>query len=227
MRKLLLIVATFAMLCFRSGVADDNTARGIVPSYPTIDKAFIAFHDKQLQLLDVDTRAVMVYFATEMDSLIDVPTQLGGMARIEKLTPDYIKVGVTEVSTFEMRTLPTKKDSIFVTVHTVRGQAADSRIDFYDKYMAKIDDKKLFAEPKLKDFFDIPRGSLTKMSEIEQMVGFTTIEYSLNDEDNTLRARLTVDKHMNQDDYNIVRLFLRDSIFYDWDGKRYRLRKEK
>lgn len=227
MRKLLLIVATFAMLCFHSGVADDNTARGIVPSYSTVDKAFIAFHDKQLQLLDVDTRAVMVYFATEMDSLVDVPTQLDGMARIEKLTPDYIKVGVTEVSTFEMRTLPTKKDSIFVAVHTVRGQAADSRIDFYDKYMAKIDDKKLFAEPKLKDFFDIPRGSLTKMSEIEQMVGFTTIEYSLNDEDNTLRARLTVDKHMNQDDYNIIRLFLRDSIVYDWDGKRYRLRKEK
>lgn len=227
MRKLLLIVATFAMLCFHSGVADDNTARGIVPSYSTVDKAFIAFHDKQLQLLDVDTKAVMVYFATEMDSLVDVPTQLGGMARIEKLTPDYIKVGVTEVSTFEMRTLPTKKDSIFVAVHTVRGQAADSRIDFYDKYMAKIDDKKLFAKPKLKDFFDIPRGSLTKMSEIEQMVGFTTIEYSLNDEDNTLRARLTVDKHMNQDDYNIIRLFLRDSIVYDWDGKRYRLRKEK
>ena len=146
MRKLLLIVATFAMLCFRSGIADDNTARGIVPSYSTVDKAFIAFHDNQLQLLDVDTKAVMVYFATEMDSLIDVPTQLDGMARIEKLTPDYIKVGVTEVSTFEMRTLPTKKDSIFVAVHTVRGQAADSRIDFYDKYMAKIDDKKLFAE---------------------------------------------------------------------------------
>ena len=58
------------------------------------------------------------------------------------------------------------------------------------------------------------------------MVGFCTIEYRLNASDNSLRAYLTIDKHINQDDYNIIKLFMLNSQVYDWNGKKYIKRKQ-
>ena len=103
---------------------------------------------------------------------------------------------------------------------------ADSKISFIDEYAQELKSEKFFKAPQLKDFFSIPRGSLTTMKEIEQMVGFCTIEYRLNASDNSLHAYLTIDKHINQDDYNIIKLFMLDSLVYDWNGKKYIKRKQ-
>ena len=122
--------------------------------------------------------------------------------------------------------LPYKGQQIATVVYTICGEAADSKILFFDEYVQEINPEKFFKAPQLKDFFSIPKGSLTTMKEIEQMVGFCTIEYRLNAADDSLCAYLTIDKYINQDDYNIIKLFMLDSLIYDWNGKKYIKRKQ-
>ena len=101
-------------------------------------------------------------------------------------------------------------------------QAPDSSIEFFDSSLRASDLKKYLPTPDLKDFFDIPKGSITSMKEIREMIPFPTVEYSASADDNNLRARLTVGEFMNTDDYNIIRLFLKPEITFVWKD-RYKL----
>lgn len=187
---------------------------------------FYALPKNMLELIPVRLRQDMTDYYLQADSIYSATNNLGGTSHIIDLTDNYLKVQVTDVSTLEIKILPFKQQKIGAIVYTVCGEAADSKISFFDEYAQELKVEKFFKAPKLKDFFTIPKGSLTSMKEIEQMVGFTTIEYRLDTTDNSLRAYLTIDKHINQDDYNIIKLFLLDSIVYDWNGKKYIKRKQ-
>ncbi|MDE6770961.1 MAG: DUF3256 family protein, partial [Muribaculaceae bacterium] len=135
--------------------------------------------------------------------------------------PVYLKVQITPVSSLEIKLLPEKKGEVVMTVYTIGGdrQASDSNVSFYDRNLKPLDTKKYFREPELKEFFDIPKGSLTTYKEIKEMIPFPTVEYSACAENDELSARLTVGEFMNIDDYNIVKLFLKPEISLRWNGR--------
>lgn len=204
-------------------------------SQETTDSVFVAQNATEifcslpkhiLELIPTRLRRDMTDYYLQADSIHKVTNNLGGTSHLIDLTDDYLKVQVTDVSTMEIKMLPFKEQQIAAVVYTVCGEAADSKISFIDEYAQELKSEKFFKAPQLKDFFSIPRGSLTTMKEIEQMVGFCTIEYRLNASDNSLHAYLTIDKHINQDDYNIIKLFMLDSLVYDWNGKKYIKRKQ-
>ena len=112
-----------------------------------------------------------------------------------------------------------------MTIYTVGDdvQAQDSRISFYDEKLNPVDESRYFELPPLKDFFEIPKGSTTKMKEIEDMIPFPTIAFTANPENTDLSAILTVAQYINQDDWNIARLFLKPSVVYEWKKDKFRL----
>ena len=147
-----------------------------------------------------------------------------GLSWLENVTPSYLKVRITPVSTLEIKILPSKKGRLAMTIYTVGDdvQAQDSEIKFYDSNLVKLDTEKYLEMPRVKDFFDIPKGSATKMKEIEQMIPFPTLAFTANSDNNNIEARLTVEQYINQDDWNIAKLFVKPYITLDWKKDKYK-----
>ena len=180
----------------------------------TARDAFTYLNIPALEILKRTTRLDMLDY-WDADSTYKASNAMGGLSWIEACTPDYMKVQLTPVSTLELKMLPTKKDGVVtMAVYTVGSdsQAEDSQVTFTDEKLHPLDAKEFFKQPKLEDFFDIPKGSVTTMKEIREMIPFPTVAYSASPDSNDLTARLTVEKFMNVDDYNIIKLFLRPSI---------------
>ena len=143
------------------------------------------------------------------------------------MSPNYMKVKISKVSSLEIKILPVKKGEIILTVYTVGDspQAKDSELKFFDEDLNELAADKYFVMPQVKDFFEIPKGSQTSMKELEQMIPFPTIEYTANAESNNLKAILTVEEYMDIDDWNIAKMFVKPYITLDWTKDKFRYSK--
>lgn len=209
---LILSLGNFKTLAAKSSVNPDTISAR---------RAFVKMPATVIDLLPKSTRLDMLDFF-DVDSVYNAVNAMEGFSHLEAVTPDYLKVSITPVSTMQFKILKDKKgNDIVMTIYTVGGgrEAKDSEINFYNSQMEPLDKDKYMKVPQLKDFFDIPRGSITTMKEIEQMIPFSTIEYNASPDSDVVTASLTVGQFMNQDDYNIVKLFERSSINLKWDGK--------
>ena len=111
-----------------------------------------------------------------------------------------------------------------MTLYSIgEGKGADTDIRFFDSEFSELPRKKFFKEPDLKDFVDIPKGSVTTLKEIRGMLPFYTTEFVADATDNNLKGTLTVGEFIDQDDMNILKLFLRPDITYVWTGTKFRL----
>lgn len=201
------------------------SAKTLTPDTISATRAFISLPQSVCPVLNEDNRLTMVdYFRAGMDKHTE--NFLNGESWLTALTDNYAEARLTEVSRLQIRTLPLSKGGQIVAVsYTVANDdvAPDSELFFFDAQMNLIETKKIIKLPVLENFFTIPRGSLTSMKEIRQMIPFITIEYTLSADSTTLTARLTLGENIDRDDLKIIKLFLHDTVSYRWDGSRYRL----
>ena len=192
----------------------------------TARKAFETLHCSALEILPPSSRLDMLDY-WDVDSVYKVSNAMDGLSWLENVNPEYLKVRISSASTLEFRILPTKKDVILMTVYTIGDdvQAMDSEVRFYNRQLQELETNKYFELPNVKDFFEIPKGSATKMKEIEGMIPFPTICVTAFPDNDNLEARLTVDQYMNQDDWNIAKLFLKPHITFQWKNDKYKLTK--
>lgn len=189
----------------------------------TAARAFAGLPLGVLDILDRSTRLDMLDYA-DADSVLDARNLLDGTSRLTLLTPTYARVELTDVSTLQIKVLPYgKNDHIVMALTTVGSpsQAADTGIDFFDSSLRPLDAAKLFREPRMADFFDIPRGSATTIKEIEGMIPFPTYEITATPDSDDVTLTLTAGPNMDVDDYNIMKLFLRPGVRWRWTGKRF------
>ena len=217
-----------ALLMLPANVAAKNKGEGTVTEKNdslsfTARAVFEKLQCSALDILPLTTRLDMLDY-WDVDSVYKASNAMEGLSWIETLTADYLKVRISSVSTLEIKILPTKKSKIVMTVYTVGDdvQAQDSEVKFYDENLAELPAAKYFVMPQIKDFFDIPKGSATKMKEIEQMIPFPTIALSANPENDNLSARLTVEQYVNEDDWNIAKLFVKPDITLEWKKDKYK-----
>ena len=215
-RKLLtvLILSTVTLL--------PTTAKSVVSTDSiTARRAFVEMPATVLDLLSKSSRLDMLDFF-DVDSIYRAVNALEGFSYLEKVTPDYLKVVVTPVSTLQFKILKDKKgNELVMTIYTVGGDsdAKDSDIRFFNAELEELDRSKLLKLPLLKDYFDIPRGDKTALNEIEQLVPFSTVEFEAAPASNIVTGKLTVGNFMSQEDYGIVRRYERPGISLVWDGK--------
>lgn len=190
----------------------------------TARKAFEAIHCSALEILPTSIRLDMLDY-WDVDSVYKASNAMNGLSWLEAVNPTYLKVRISSASTLEFKILKTKKEDILMTVYTVGDdtQAMDSQVSFYDRELKELEAKKYFELPKVNDFFEIPKGSATKMKEIEEMIPFPTIYVTAFPDNNNLEARLTVEQYINQDDWNIAKLFVKPFITLEWKKDKYKL----
>lgn len=211
-------------------VSADTGEFAATASGQPVDNACSAFVNLPVNVLDILPRNVRIdmltYFAA--DSIWQAPNSMEGLSHLETAGKDYLRVALTEVSDLQVRMLPYGKDrQIVMTIYTIGrgGQAPDSDVRFFDASLTELDRTKFFRYPQLKDYLDVPKGSLTSMKELTQMVAFPTYEFVTDAESTDLRGRLSVGEYMQTDDYNILKLYLRPGVTYLWNGKSYKAAK--
>ena len=203
-----------------------ETAKDTVESVFNARYVFEKLHTSALEILPGNTRLDMLDY-WDVDSVYKASNAMEGLSWLETVTPDYLKVKITSVSSLEIKILPLKKDKIVMTIYTVgdEEQAQDSQVKFYDESLTEVASNKFLVMPEVKDFFEIPRGSATKMKEIEDMIPFPTIAFAANPDNDNLEARLTVEQYINQDDWNIAKLFAKPKVTLEWQKGKYKYKK--
>ncbi len=188
-------------------------------------EAFLNLPDDLLPIIDKSARFEMLEYYL-VDSIYNSTNQLNGQSHIDTLSNDYIHIAISKASDLSLKILSGKKnEKIIAAIYTYYGPAADSKLYFLDESFNKIETKKYFKAPKIKEFFYIPKGSITKMEELEEMISFPTIKYTFIPGSNDIKLELTVGEHINQDDYNIMRLFLLPGLTYEWQNGKYKKQK--
>ena len=205
----------------------DTEIKNVIPdSLFTAREVFEKIHCSALEILPPTIRLDMTDY-WDVDSVYKASNVMDGLSWLEKVTPDYLKVRITSVSSLEIKILPDKKEKLAMTIYTVGDdvQAQDSQVKFYDQSLKELPTEKYLSMPEVKDFFEIPKGSATKMKEIETMIPFPTIAFEANPDNDNLKARLTVEQYINQDDWNIAKLFIKPNITLEWHKDKYKLMK--
>lgn len=211
------IISFSTAFCAVKAVSDTISAR----------RAFVEMPSKVLDLIAKDTRLDMLDFF-DADSVWQAKNELEGISCLETVTPTYLKVKITPVSTMQIKILKDKKgNDLVMTIYTTgaEGDSKDSDVKFYSPSMTELKSADYLKMPMLKDFFDIPRGSLTSMKEIEALVPFYTVEFKASANDDNLEAVFTPGDFMTLEDQKLVNLFLKPDIKYIWDGKKFSLKK--
>ena len=225
----LLIMSAFALFIPEVKASENQDVKKTVEQNDTSFTARYVYENiycSALEILPKSTRLDMLDY-WDVDSVYKASNVMEGLSWLEKVTPDYLKVRITSVSTLEIKILQGKKDKLVMTVYTVgdNEQAQDSQIKFYDENLKELNESKFLVLPRIKDFFEIPKGSKTKMKEIEEMIPFPTIAFNANPDNSNLEARLTVSQYINQDDWNIAKLFAKPYIILEWKKDKYKIEK--
>lgn len=198
-------------------VSDTITARQVFADLPI----------SVLDLLSRSTRLDMLDYY-DVDSLWQATNSLGGPSVLERVTPDYLSVRLTPVSTLQVCILPRDEKAdkpVVMTLYTIgeRQEAPDTEINFFDSDLQPVDGSRYFKMPELKDFFDLPKGAPVKMKELEQAVSFPTVSYvAIPGEPYRIVGRLTVESCLSQESKELIAPYLRKGLEWSWNGKKFR-----
>lgn len=223
MRLAFFWMLTFTLLGANDIFAENSKEKSCDETHLTARDVFTKLECPALEILPLSRRLDMLDY-WDTDSIYKASNVMEGLSWLEAMTDDYLKVHITNVSNLEIKILPDKKSELVMTVYTIGSdsQAQDSQIDFYDCNLTKLETGKYFEMPDLKNFFEIPKGSITSMKEIKDMIPFPTMAFSISEKGYFLTARLTVEDYMNVDDWNIIRLFLKPSIESEWKKEKFK-----
>lgn len=150
---------------------------------------------------------------------VDAQNLLGGISRIEEMTPEYIKLQMTESSTVELRMFVTgKQDTLLVAIRTLAAPAFDSQITMYDEGWNPVVLDKYFKSPSTKDF--LQDADNREVADILSRIEFPLVAASFTPE-GCVEMRLTVGDYMDAEQFAELKPRLKEKLSYYWDGKRF------
>lgn len=190
----------------------------------TASKVFADMPISVLDLVDKSRRLDMLdYYA--VDSIAKVPNVMEGLSYLDTVTPSYLKVVLTPVTTLGIKLLPSKKGDIILTAYTIgdKDQAYDTDLRFFDSSYKELNRDKMIKLATLKDFFDCPDKQTYRL--VAELVPFPTVRYESSADSGQITAELTVGQFMSADDYAKISKYLRGKLHYKWNGSKFILEK--
>ena len=178
---------------------------------------FTEMPDSIIPLLTHSNRADCVDFL-DAKMRARVTNRMDGDSELLQLTPDYLKMKLTDHTFLQMKLLPRSSgDTIICMINTVCAEANDSRIRFYTKKWQTINPAtELFKKPYIKDFFTAD-GSLEKILRITDIY---LVELTLSPSETTMQASYTMPAYMSRKDSTFVTKNMHP-IEYRWTGKTF------
>lgn len=222
MRKLLIIL-TVALLSFSVYAGEDRDAA--VADTLTASRVFTDLPISVLDLVDRSRRLDMLdYYAA--DSIAKIQNAMGGVSYLDTVTPDYVKVVLTPVSTLGIKVLHGRNGNVIMTAYTVgdKDQAYDTDLRFFDSSFNELKRDRFIRLPSLDDFFNYKDKESRKL--VATLVPFPTVRYEPEAGGDLMDARLTVGQFMSGEDLAKIKPCLRHKIIYRWNGTKFNLEKQ-
>ncbi|MDE5813921.1 MAG: DUF3256 family protein [Muribaculaceae bacterium] len=181
------------------------------------------FADLPLEITEIirpSTRLDMIDYYTQADSLLTATNALGGECRFEVVTPDYLRVTLTLVSTLEIKLLTAGKKQIVMSLYTTGGEgmARDTEVRFFDSGLQPIEGAKLMKAPETADFFSIKGSGISKADLLEKLP-FSAVVYTTGPGDTPLSATFTSLDVLAQEDRDRLAPLLLPSLSTPWKGQ--------
>lgn len=146
----------------------------------------------------------------------NVSNAMWGKSSLKKLTDDYFLLQTTPSSSVQAKLLPFGADSLICVVKSVKAEAVDSHIAFYDLEWNRLEGEAFFDAPRIKDFFISPDSARV----YEKRCDIYLVSLELSSDGDTLVAEYTMPYYMNIDDAEAVRPLLGRAV-YRWNGRRF------
>lgn len=177
-----------------------------------------------LESLRQSTRLDMLDYYEQADSLWKAPNAMEGYSQLETVTPDYLKLMISPVSTLEIKILSSGKGfgkrQIAMTIYTVGGNGVskDSSVDFFDAQMMPLRQKDFLKMPEMKDFFDLRNSGIDK-KDLQEAMPFQTVEFTTGPGEAPLTATFTTLDHSPKEIQDKFRPLLKAPLTMNWKGK--------
>ena len=195
----------------------------------SVRRAFLEMPETMLDIVNRRTRSDMLIYY-DADSLWQAPNAVEGISVLEKVTPDYLALKITDVSRLDIKVLPYGKKGADIVAAaytlTTPDSVADTELRFFDSNMQMLPTYTYLQAPEMRDFFSLPKGAKISMKEIDEIVPFPTVEYILHPHSAELTARMTSLGTLSKENRELVEPYLVKEIIYQWDGKKFRLKKK-
>ncbi|MDE7414092.1 MAG: DUF3256 family protein [Muribaculaceae bacterium] len=224
-RNLMKILGTMALLV---GVVVPSFASRELPDTLRARDVFANLPVKTLDILSHNTRLDMLDYY-DLDSIYQARNGMEGVSELVKVSPDYLKVSLTPVSTMEIGMLKPKKgnEPAAVVLYTVGAdsQAEDTEVSFFDSDLKELPREKYLEYPDVLDFFNTNDKNIKEL--IEDLVPFPTMRLTFLNGAEKLQGVLTVGEFMGEENFDKIKSYLKPDLTFVWDGKKYKLRQEK
>lgn len=184
-----------------------------------------ALPDSLCPTLTAVNRADFIDFM-ECGMKAEVSNRLGGKSQMTDLTADYLRIRLSEQSSWQLKVLPLEGGgSVVCTIHTVTAPAADSRIGFYTpQWEALPATRYLAARPTTDDFLlpaDSTQLSPTRYAEAVRRADVPLTEALLQADAPILTFRLSTPDYLSAEEAEALRPLLRPQLTYTWDGTHF------
>lgn len=189
----------------------------------TSAEAFASAPATVFPLLDPNTRLDMIdYFRSGMST--SSANALKGKSSITAMTDEDLVIRMTDSSTAHLIVLPVSSTSpVIGLISTVATPGLDSHINFYDAAWTAIDGSKYFIAPSLDVW--LTKDGQANRDMVEMQVPFLLVSYDYSPATKQLTLTNNLDKFLDEDIYAIVSPYLRKSLTYTWNGKKFNLDK--
>ena len=174
---------------------------------------FLNVPDEIFPLLSNNDRADLVDYI-EAGMTAKVTNRLDGTTVLHELESDYLRLATTASSEVQLKLLPFQNDTVICMIKTIKAEAADSGIRFYDKEWNILDGDRMFRFPSIPEFFT------SAVNEYVDKCDIYLVSLTLSATDNTLVAEYTMPTYMSVDDAKKVKPLLRKMV-YKWNGSCY------
>lgn len=153
----------------------------------------------------------------------EVKNRLGRSSEMTQLTPDYLKVRLSSVSSYEMKLLPLNDSTqVICMVSTYLGPAADSHVRFYTTEWAELPTEEFIKMPDAADFLQKNKDEMSDDEKrLLQKADMTLVKAELSAEKASVSFTYATPDYLDKETADKLKGMLRkDSIVRHWrNGK--------
>jgi hypothetical protein len=173
--------------------------------------------DSMLLLLSPVNRADFIDFL-DSGMKAEVKNKLRGVSEMTTLTDSYIRIKLTERSTWEMKILPVNDSTkIVCVVSTACGPVCDSSVEFYTTGWEKLPASDYLSIPAMDDYFQpVDSAALDDYTRYRDRMDMLLATAALSGEADTLTFTLTTPQYAGEDGA------LCQPLVYVWEGGAFR-----
>jgi len=155
----------------------------------------------------------------------EVNNQLKGKTRLTRLTDNLAKLQLSSLSEMQFSKLPTDTGYVICVVHSVKADAWDSQVRFYNADWTLIPTGQFFTMPETNDFF-IPSSDLSpdQSAKLLSKAGYPLLYVDFTS-DTSVTVTYTSSNRPDRDFREKAQSHFREQITYAWDAPTHRFRR--